>query len=160
MKKILTLAFFIENNKILLGYKKRGFGSNRWNGFGGKVEPYETLEEGARREVLEECGIIIQAMEKRAIHEFSFEKNDDVLEVHTFWVTQWRGEPKETEEMKPKWFPCSEIPYSKMWPDDILWLPQFLKGQYLRTKFHFGEEDTVLESQVEEVSKEEINYES
>uniref|UniRef100_T1KKY1 Uncharacterized protein n=1 Tax=Tetranychus urticae TaxID=32264 RepID=T1KKY1_TETUR len=27
---------FNKNNQVLLGYKKRGFGVNRWNGFGGK----------------------------------------------------------------------------------------------------------------------------
>jgi len=37
-KKILTLAFIYKGEKVLLGYKKRGFGEGRWNGFGGKVQ--------------------------------------------------------------------------------------------------------------------------
>ena len=36
--------------------KKRGFGAGKWNGFGGKVEPGETIVEAAVREVKEECG--------------------------------------------------------------------------------------------------------
>lgn len=39
--KLLTL--------VLLGMKKRGFGAGKWNGFGGKVQPGETIEEAARR---------------------------------------------------------------------------------------------------------------
>lgn len=154
MKNLLTLVFFVSDNQILLGYKKRGFGSNRWNGFGGKVKDTEGLVEAAKREALEECGLIIESLEKRAVHEFRFQGKEEVLEVHTFLVTQWQGESRETEEMKPRWFLLEEIPYDTMWPDDIFWLPSFLEGKYLRTQFLFGPEDVVLEHTVQEVPKE------
>nr|XP_053633034.1 oxidized purine nucleoside triphosphate hydrolase-like [Cherax quadricarinatus] len=48
-KKLFTLAFIREGNRLLLGYKKRGFGQGRWNAFGGKVEAGETPEEAAVR---------------------------------------------------------------------------------------------------------------
>jgi 8-oxo-dGTP diphosphatase/2-hydroxy-dATP diphosphatase len=48
-KKVLSLVFVREATKILLGYKKRGFGQGNWNGFGGKVEKGETIREGAIR---------------------------------------------------------------------------------------------------------------
>jgi len=47
--KVLTLAFIRSGGDILLGFKKRGFGTGRWNGFGGKVEYGETVEEAAKR---------------------------------------------------------------------------------------------------------------
>jgi len=47
--KILTLAFVRRHGEILLGYKKRGFGAGKWNGFGGKVEAGETIEDAAKR---------------------------------------------------------------------------------------------------------------
>jgi len=47
--KILTLAFVRRPGEILLGYKKRGFGAGKWNGFGGKVEIGETVEDAAKR---------------------------------------------------------------------------------------------------------------
>ncbi len=47
--KVLTLAFVREQSRILLGLKKRGFGQGRWNGFGGKVEKGETIDEAAKR---------------------------------------------------------------------------------------------------------------
>lgn len=153
MKKLLTLVFFIEGERILLGYKKRGFGAERWNGFGGKVEAGETINCAAKREALEECGLEILALEKRAIHEFLFEGKEEILEVHTFWVSEWQGEPQETEEMKPEWFSFENIPYDTMWPDDRLWLPQFLEGKYLKTSFLFGEGDAVLEYDVQEVDE-------
>ncbi len=153
MRKILTLCLVVQEDKILLGMKKRGFGAGRWNGFGGKVEGDETIEEAARRETKEECGIDIVALEEVGIHEFEFrDKRGDVLEVHVFRVESWDGEPRETEEMRPQWFTTDAIPYDEMWPDDIHWLPVFLTGKKFRTKFLFGEGDSVLENHVEEVA--------
>jgi 8-oxo-dGTP diphosphatase/2-hydroxy-dATP diphosphatase len=37
--------------------KKRGFGKGKWNGFGGKVEEGECIEDSAIRELEEECGL-------------------------------------------------------------------------------------------------------
>lgn len=48
-KKVLTLIFVLKPGQVLLGYKKRGFAEGRWNGFGGKVEPGETIVQGAKR---------------------------------------------------------------------------------------------------------------
>jgi len=47
--KVLTLAFVRRHGEVLLGYKKCGFGAGKWNGFGGKVEPGETIEDAAKR---------------------------------------------------------------------------------------------------------------
>ena len=51
LRKLYTLVFVRDyaNKKILLGYKKRGFGMHKWNGLGGKVEPGETILDGAKR---------------------------------------------------------------------------------------------------------------
>ena len=47
--KLLTLLFVLKPGQVLLGLKKRGFGEGRWNGFGGKVQPDEAIEEAAIR---------------------------------------------------------------------------------------------------------------
>lgn len=47
--KLLTLVLVVQPGRVLLGMKKRGFGAGKWNGFGGKVQPGETIEDGARR---------------------------------------------------------------------------------------------------------------
>ena len=48
-RKVLTLAFIRDGDQLLLGMKKRGFGAGKWNGFGGKVDPGETILQGAVR---------------------------------------------------------------------------------------------------------------
>lgn len=151
MRKILTLCLAIRNEEVLLGMKKRGFGAGRWNGFGGKLEAGETIEAGASREMLEECGVAIEQMEEAGIHEFEFAANPgEILEVHVFRVDDFSGEPIETEEMRPQWFAFADIPYDDMWPDDRFWIPIFLAGKRFETKFLFGEGDQVLEQSIVE----------
>jgi predicted membrane-bound spermidine synthase len=90
------------------------------------------------------------------VHEFSFQAGGDTLEVHTFLATRWKGEPQETEEMRPAWFAQDAIPYDEMWPDDRYWLPLFLEGKFLRTRFLFGADDAVLEKEIREVAPAEL----
>ncbi len=145
MKKPLTLCIIYEPTRILLGMKKRGFGAGRWNGFGGKLQEGETIEDAAKREMFEEAGITAHSLEKKGMIEFEFSANGDIFEVHIFRVNGFSGNPEESEEMRPQWFQVEEIPYDMMWPDDIHWLPLFLAGKKFKGKFIFGENDIILD---------------
>jgi 8-oxo-dGTP diphosphatase / 2-hydroxy-dATP diphosphatase len=125
--KLLTLCLTLNGDKILLGMKKRGWGEGRWNGFGGKLEGEETLIEGAKREMLEESGLIVEELEEVGSIEFDFLDNNKFLDVHFFNILKYKGELVESEEMKPEWFNVEDIPFNKMWPDDQLWMPLFLE---------------------------------
>src|SRR2546427_5275488 len=49
-----TLCFIIHNNRVLLLKKNPGlFGAGKWNAPGGKLQPKETAEQCASREVYE-----------------------------------------------------------------------------------------------------------
>lgn len=41
-----------------------------------------------------------------------------------------------------------KIPYKKMWPDDIMWLPKVLKNKKLKCRFTFGENDIIIDQQI------------
>ncbi len=151
MKKIFTLCLIYNNTHLLLGYKKRGFGVGRWNGFGGKVANGETTLEAAKRELKEEANIESQNIKKRGVINFSFKERPEVLEVHFFSVNEFTGEPKETEEMNPQWFHFDQIPYDNMWPDDKYWLPILLAGKNFRGKFYFKDLNTILDYKIEEI---------
>lgn len=137
--------------------KKRGFGAGRWNGFGGKVEEGESIEEAARREMKEEVGIVPTKMTSVGALDFSFDSDPKELEVHVFRVTEFSGEPSESEEMKPKWFDVGDVPYDNMWHSDILWLPLLLEGKSFRGAFHYDRPSTpeyagkILRQSLEEI---------
>jgi len=137
MKKILTLCIPVKNDKVLLGMKKRGFGSGRWNGFGGKMEEGETIEQATVRELHEESGIKDGKISKAGILEFSFENNENILQVHIFKLLDFYDEPIETEEMKPQWFLINEIPFFQMWSDDECWFPLLLSNKLFEGEFLF-----------------------
>ncbi|MEA2715139.1 MAG: 8-oxo-dGTP diphosphatase / 2-hydroxy-dATP diphosphatase [Candidatus Parcubacteria bacterium] len=153
-KKIMTLALVHRHPQILLGLKKEGFGAGRWNGFGGKVEEGESIEEAARREVREECGIECDRLAKLGLLRFEFEDDPLALEVHVFKATEYRGEPVETAEMKPQWFMVDDTPFKDMWQDDVYWMPLFLKGRKFQGRFLFDKDHNLLNREVREVTDE------
>lgn len=153
MIKQLTLGIVYQPPRVLLGMKKRGFGVGRWNGFGGKLQEGESLEESLCREFKEEAGIDIGPVEKRGILEFEFPNNPEVLQVHVYMVSHFIGEVTESEEMRPQWFTVDAIPSEAMWPDDEFWLPLFLAGKKFRGKFWFDENDVILKQELSEVGQ-------
>lgn len=152
-KKILTLSLIVKDGKILLGMKKRGFGMGKWNGFGGKLDAGESIEDATKRETLEECGIAINTMEKVGVNTFTFEGDPISLEVHIYKTEDFSGEVIETEEMQPQWFAPEDIPYDLMWDDDRYWWPLFLTDKKFIGTFFFDSTGTkVLRHELKEVT--------
>lgn len=156
-----TLLFLKREGEILLAMKKRGFGMGRWNGVGGKLEPGETIEQALVRECQEEIGVT--PLEYRQVAELDFIQDVDTADpwhmyVYAYVCDTWQGDPVETEEMAPKWFDETDIPYPEMWGDDEFWLPKVLNGQKVVGNFSFDEHDQIITSDVRVV--EELPHES
>ncbi|KAK7484675.1 hypothetical protein BaRGS_00024083 [Batillaria attramentaria] len=152
-KKVLSLVFVRDASRILLGLKKRGFGQGWWNGFGGKVEPGETIHEGALRELKEEAGVTGHELQEVGLLKFEFVGDPVLLEVHVFSTTKYTGQPSESEEMKPRWFDVDDLPFSQMWADDSLWFPLLLKGSKFSGYFLFKGHHEILKYTLDEVER-------
>lgn len=147
--KQATLCFLVKDGEVLLAMKKRGFGVDKYNGVGGKKNENETIEEAAVREAKEEIGVTIKSLQKVATLDFFFNENKDWdQQVIVFLVNDWKGVPKESEEMAPKWFKYLDIPYSRMWKDDLYWLPHILKGKKLTGEFTFGGNEEIIDYKI------------
>lgn len=142
----VTLCLLVREGEVCLGQKKRGFGEGKWNGFGGKVDG-ESVEDAAKRELLEEAGVEARVLEKVGEFEFWYEDMPEWHQrMHIFLIRSWEGEPQETEEMKPQWFMHADIPYESTWADDAIWLPRILQGEKLQGTFRFTEKGTTIRS--------------
>uniref|UniRef100_A0A8C3URK8 Oxidized purine nucleoside triphosphate hydrolase n=1 Tax=Catharus ustulatus TaxID=91951 RepID=A0A8C3URK8_CATUS len=95
--RLFTLVLVVQPSRVLLGMKKRGFGAGLWNGFGGKVQPGESIEEAARRELLEESGLTVDTLQKMGQITFEFVGNSELMDVHIFRADHFHGEPRESE---------------------------------------------------------------
>lgn len=136
-KIVMTVCYLITNSRILLGWKKTSLGAGLYNGPGGKVDPKEQIDENAIREFGEETGgMNALALTKVGIILITYEESDLIAELHLFRVTKWNGEPQETREMIPEWFPTNRIPYPQMWPNDSHSLPCILSGKMVAGHFH------------------------
>jgi ADP-ribose pyrophosphatase YjhB (NUDIX family) len=147
MENTLTLCFIRDGDSILLGMKKRGFGEGKWNGLGGKLKEGETLEEAVVREVYEESGLVIEVCsdDKAGVIDFVYKNSQDgTHEVHIYTVDSYRGRLVETEEIRPKWYKISEIPYEESWEDDKYWLPLLLAGKKFKGEFIFNEDKKLI----------------
>ncbi|PWB38245.1 MAG: DNA mismatch repair protein MutT [Parcubacteria group bacterium] len=153
-RQLLTLIYIIKDGKLLLGLKKRGFGMGRYNGFGGKLEPGETIEESAQREIFEEAGINVLDLCKAGILDFDIPASKPPeIQVHVFKGSRFSGQVTESEEMRPEWFDLDKIPYKKMWADDPYWFPLMMAGKKFKAYFAFDTLDKVIAHKIEEVAE-------
>jgi 8-oxo-dGTP pyrophosphatase MutT (NUDIX family) len=145
-----TLCFPIKDGKVLLGLKAKKIGQGRWNGYGGGIDGEETPEQSILRELAEEAKITASAdsLEKVAIVDFHNTNSDGfafTCRVHVYFVSQWEGEPQETEEMlKPTWFKKDSLPLDGMMPADREWLPVVLTGKKIIAEAYYAPFQKIL----------------
>ncbi|MFN3604299.1 MAG: 8-oxo-dGTP diphosphatase [Leptonema sp. (in: bacteria)] len=153
---LYTLCFVMQNNKILLGKKKKGLGQGYFNGFGGKVEVNEKIEEAAVRELYEESGITAKKLIPVGKLFFNFSNSHNSIKGYVFLVEEYEGTPKETKEMIPVWFSLPEktsifnlselyqsLPFKEMWEDDLFWFPYFLRKEYFLCFFELNAKNEI-----------------
>ena len=128
-----------RERRILLGKKRRGFGTHLWqHSFCGKPEASDAdLMETARRELREESGLTVgnrDDLRWLGLFRYEFTEERDLpfnMEVHIYTcdLEATSGSVmEETPEILPRWHGYGEVPFSQMWPDNRHWLPDFLAG--------------------------------
>jgi 8-oxo-dGTP pyrophosphatase MutT (NUDIX family) len=134
-----SLVIVHRDDRVLLGLKLRGFGKDKWNGFGGKLEPEDgdSLERCAYREGRQECGIDLKDLVKIGETKYIFDGDEPEHLVTSFKTDYFEGYPVKTKEMRPKWFGVSRIPYDAnewsggfgMWENDRYWMRHLLREE-------------------------------
>ncbi len=147
MVRVETLMYIIKDNEVLLIYKKRGMGKGLYNGVGGKVEEGEAIEDAVIRECIEEVGVKPKNIKWMGLLEFW---NNSKLHgyVYVFTANSFEGKLRESDEAKPIWFKIEEIPYDKMWGDDLYWLPLVLKDKKILGRFWFTNWEKIIRKEI------------
>jgi 8-oxo-dGTP diphosphatase len=118
------VAVFITNgNKILLGKRKNAHGDGSWATPGGHLEFGESLEQCARREVMEETGLTLQNIRRGPY------TNDVFIDEHKHYITIYMiadytmGLPRVMEPEKCEqweWFAWNDLPQPLFLPIENL----------------------------------------
>lgn len=150
-----TLLIIVKGDNILLATKKRGFGQGKYNGVGGKRQDNETIYEAMLRETKEEIGVEPLNAKNVGIIDFDlYLKGENVTEkMFIYLADDYNGTIVESEEMRPEWFKLGNIPYDNMFADDIIWLPEVLKGNLVRGTCYFDQSFNMLSNDIKVVDK-------
>ena len=105
----IAMALLVRDGQVLMVHRHpdREFYPNCWDLPGGHMEPGEAPVDAARRECLEETGVV--AGDLRAI---PMACSDPALETHAFLIDSWDGEPRNTapaEHDAMRWFDIGDL---------------------------------------------------
>ncbi len=103
------------------------------------MEEGETVSDAARRECLEEIGVFLTEMQQAGTIVFQYADHTLTTTCTVFLVSSWEGEPKESEEMRPQWFPTDHLPWEALWASDRLWLSDALSGKQVFWRLSFDQ---------------------
>jgi len=149
---LYTLCVLVDENlpkRVLLGTKRTGFGVGKITGFGGRVEPGETIKAAALRELWEECAVRVDPVNLYQVGELRFlfpDKPSWSQLVYLFLSSIWCDHPQPSDEMYPMWYRFDHLPFDQMWQDGAYWLPPILAGRYVQAEFIFWRDgESILE---------------
>jgi len=93
------MIFLVDGDRVLTLKRNddKKIYPGKISGFGGKVEPGESLEASARREFLEETGLTIDKMELRGTM-IRIIDDSYINEMYIFVASGFSGEPLETSD--------------------------------------------------------------
>jgi 8-oxo-dGTP diphosphatase len=136
--KLATLCYVRKNGRTLMVHrvkKANDMHQGKWNGLGGKLEPGETPEECARREILEESGLRVKSMELKGLLTFPAFAADEDWYAFVFLVDNFEGELIDSPEGDLRWVEDSELLALNLWAGDRVFLGWLERKGFFSAKF-------------------------
>jgi 8-oxo-dGTP diphosphatase len=117
--------------------KENDIHQGKWNGLGGKLEPGETPEECAAREVFEESGLVVRRMNFKGILTFPGFSNDEDWYAFVFVIDEFVGQLTESPEGTLHWVDDADVPGLNLWEGDRFFLPWLDQPGFFSGKFTY-----------------------
>jgi 8-oxo-dGTP diphosphatase len=152
MLKLATLVYVKRPGQTLMLHRikrQQDMHQGKWNGLGGKLEPGETPEACAVREVYEESGLAIRAPELRGFLTFPAFRPDEDWYCFVFVARHFTGELIDSAEGVLAWIDDDRLLELPLWPGDRIFLPwldqpRFFSGKFVYTNGALTQHDVVF----------------
>lgn len=148
--KLATLVYLKRDGKTLMIHrikKQADIHQGKWNGLGGKLEPGESPEACAVREVREESGLEIRSLRYGGLLVFAGFKGEDWY-VWVYTSEAFDGELIDSDEGRLQWIPDDELRSLPLWPSDLLFLDWLEAGKVFSARFAYSPQDEMLGHEV------------
>ena len=124
--KLATLCYVRRDDQTLMIHrvkKANDMHQGKWNGLGGKLNPAETPEECAIREIFEESGLRVRNQQLKGFLTFPAFSKDEDWYVFVFVCEEFDGELIDSPEGNLRWVRNSELNGLNLWEGDPIFLP-------------------------------------
>jgi 8-oxo-dGTP diphosphatase len=136
--KLATLCYVRKDHQTLMIHRikrENDIHQGKWNGLGGKMEPGETPEECAMREIFEESGLQARNPQLKGFLTFPAFAHDEDWYAFVFVVTDFEGQLIESQEGVLAWIDDDEVPHLSLWEGDQIFLPWLDQPGFFSGKF-------------------------
>lgn len=124
-RQLATLCYVRQEGKTLMLHrikKANDMHLGKWNGLGGKLDPGETPEECAIREVKEESGLVARKLTFKGLITFPGFANEEDWYTFIFVIDDFQGELIDSPEGCLAWVPDDELLSLNLWEGDRIFL--------------------------------------
>ena len=124
--KLATLCYVRQDGKTLMVHrikKVNDIHQGKWNGLGGKLEPGETPEDCAVREIREESGLQATRLIYKGLLTFPKFAHDEDWYAFVFVVDQFTGNLIDSPEGNLRWVDDGHVMQLNLWEGDRIFLP-------------------------------------
>lgn len=124
--KLATLCYLRSNGKTLMVYRNKkpnDMHRGKWNGLGGKLEPAESPEECAVREVFEESGLQTEELILKGFLTFPNFSNDEDWYAFVYLIPSFSGSLVDSPEGDLRWIEDEKLLDLNLWAGDRIFLP-------------------------------------
>lgn len=138
--KLATLCYVRRDGRTLMIHrvkKANDIHAGKWNGLGGKLNPGETPEECAVREIFEESGLRVSNPQLKGLLTFPAFTDDEDWYVFVFLVKDFEGELIESPEGNLCWVEDAELTNLNLWEGDPIFLPWLEKPGIFSGRFTY-----------------------